>query len=63
MRGKWRLICVFWKRDIFNMKTLLQVLLARKLLSSKCVLFKNNLIPSDTVPLIKLTQIPKEQDI
>ena len=38
--------------DFFNMKTLLQLLLAQKLVSSKCVLFKNNLLPSDTVPLI-----------
>ena len=29
---------VFWKRrDVFNMKTLLQILLARKLISSMCV--------------------------
>ena len=33
------------------MKTMLQLLLAQKLLSSKCVLIKNNLLPSDTVPL------------
>ena len=33
------------------MKTLLQLLLAQKLLSSNCVLFTNNLLPSDTVPL------------
>ena len=37
--------------DFFNMKTLLQLLLAQKLTSSKCVLFKNDLLPSDTVPL------------
>ena len=42
----------FWKRlDFFNMKTLLQLLLAQKLLSCKGVLFKNNLLSSDTVPL------------
>ena len=39
--------------DFFNMKSLLLVLLAQKLISSKCVLVKNNLLPSDTVPLIK----------
>ena len=33
------------------MKTLLQLLLAHKLIASKCVLFQNNLLPSDTVPL------------
>ena len=49
MRGKWRLTCIL---DFFNMKTLLQLLLAQKLISSKCVLFKNNLVPSDTAPLI-----------
>ena len=48
MRGKWRLMCIL---DFFNMKTLLQLLLAQKLISSKCVLFQNNLLPSDTVPL------------
>ena len=37
--------------DFFNMKTLLQLLLAQKLIASKCVLFKKNLLPSDTVPL------------
>ena len=37
--------------DFFNMKTLLQLLLALKLISNKCVQFKNNLLPSDTVPL------------
>ena len=37
--------------DFFNMKTLLQFSLALKLISSKCVLFQNNLLPSDTVPL------------
>ena len=36
---------------LFNLKTLLPLLLAQKLISSKCVLFKNNLLPSDTVPL------------
>ena len=50
MRGKWRLTCLL---DFLNMKTLLQLLFAQKLISSKCVglLFKNNLLPSDTVPL------------
>ena len=48
MRGKWRLMCIL---DFFNMKTLLQLLLAQKLISSKCVLFKNNLLQGDTVPL------------
>ena len=38
--------------DFFNMKTLLPLLLALKLISSKCVLLKSNLLPSDTVPLI-----------
>ena len=33
------------------MKTLLQLLLAQKLIFSKCVLFKNNLLQSVTVPL------------
>ena len=33
------------------MKTLLQLLLAQELISSECVLFKNNLLPSDNVPL------------
>ena len=33
------------------MKTLLQLLLAQKLISSKCVLFKNNLLQGDTAPL------------
>ena len=51
MRGKWRLMCVL---DFFNTKTLLQLLLAQKLTSSKCVLFKNNLLPGDTVPLISI---------
>ena len=27
------------------------IIIAQKLISSKCALFKNNLIPSDTVPL------------
>ena len=35
------------------MKTLLQLLLAQKLISSKCVLFQNNSLQGDTVPLIK----------
>ena len=48
MRGKWRLMCILESRD---MKTLLQLLLARKLISSKCLLFKNNLLQGDTVPL------------
>ena len=38
-------------RDFFDMKTLLQLLLALKLKSSKCVPFPNNLLQSDTVPL------------
>ena len=37
--------------DFFNMKTLLKLLLAQKLISSMRVLFKTNLLPSDTVPL------------
>ena len=37
--------------DFFNMKTLLQILLAQKLISIQCVLFKNNLLQSDAVPL------------
>ena len=37
--------------DFFNMKTLLQLLLAQKLISSKCVLFQNNLLQGDTAPL------------
>ena len=37
--------------DFFNMKILLQLLLTQKLISSKCVLFQNNLLSSDTVPL------------
>ena len=41
------------RRDFFNMKTLLQLLLTQKLISSKCVLFKNNLLQGDTAPLIK----------
>ena len=48
MRGKWHLMCVL---DFFNMETLLQLLLTQKLISSKCALFKNNFLPSDTVPL------------
>ena len=49
--------CVFWKRrDFFNMKTLLQLLLAQKLISSTFVLFQNNLLQSDTVPLIMKVQ-------
>ena len=36
------------------MKTLLQILLAQKWISSKCVLFQNNLLPGDTVPLNEL---------
>ena len=36
----------------FNMKTLLQLLSAQKLISTKCVLFTNDSLPSDTVPLI-----------
>ena len=43
MRGKWRPMCIL---DFFNMKTLLQLLLAQKL-----IIFINNLLPSDTVPL------------
>ena len=38
--------------DFFNMKTLSQLLLALKLITIKCALFQNNLLPSDTVPLI-----------
>ena len=38
---------------LVNMKTLPQLLLAQKLIFSKCVLFQNNLLPSDTVPLRK----------
>jgi len=46
----------FWKRrDFFKMKTLLQLLLAQKLISSNCVLFKNNLFQRETVPLTILT--------
>ena len=33
------------------MKSLLQLLLAQKLISNKCVLFKNNLLQGDTAPL------------
>ena len=33
------------------METLLQLLLAQKLISSKCVLSKNNLLQGDTAPL------------
>ena len=51
MQGKWRLMCML---NFFKMKTLLQLLLAQKLISSKCVLFKNNLLPSDTVPLMEV---------
>ena len=51
MRGKWRLMCI---SEFFNMKTLLHLVLVQKLISNKCVLFKNNLLPSDTVPLIQL---------
>ena len=50
-RGKWRLMCIL---DFFNMKTLLQLLFVQKLISSMCVLLKNNLLQGDTVPLIKL---------
>ena len=39
--------------DFFNMKTLMQLLLAQKLISSKRVLFKNNLLQGDTAPLTK----------
>ena len=55
MRGKWRLMCIL---AFFKMKTLLQLFLAQKLISSKCIglLFKNNLLQSDTVPLI-ITQV------
>ena len=48
MRGKWRLMCIL---DFFNVKTLPQLLLTQKLISSKCVLLKNNLLQGDTVPL------------
>ena len=44
-------------RDFFNMETLQQLLLAQKLISSKGVLFKNNLLPSDTVPLIIMNEL------
>ena len=37
--------------DFFNMKTLMQLLLAQKLISSKCVLFQTNLLQGDTAPL------------
>ena len=52
MPGKWRLTCIL---DFFTMKTFSQLLLAQKLISSKCVglLFKNNLLQGDTVPLNK----------
>ena len=43
--------------DFFNMKTLLQLLLAQKLISNKCVLFQNNLLQGDTVPLTVLILI------
>ena len=46
MQGKWRLMSI--------LKALLQLLLAQKLISIKCVRFKSNLLPSDTVPLIFL---------
>ena len=54
--------CVFWKRpDFFNMKTLQQLLLAQ-LHTSKCVLFKNNLLQSEIVPLIVIIiYIPGEK--
>ena len=42
MRGKWRLTCIF---DFFNMKTLLKFILVQKLISSKYVVFQNNLLP------------------
>ena len=48
MLAKWRLMCIL---HFFNMKTLLQLLLAQKLISSKCVLFKNNQLQGDTAPL------------
>ena len=37
--------------DFFNTKTLLQLLLEQKLISSKCVPFQNDLLQGDTVPL------------
>ena len=52
MRAKWRLTCILY---FFNMKTLLKLLLAQNLIPGMCVLFKNNLLQSDTVPLT-LTQ-------
>ena len=55
MRRKWRLVCIL---DFFNMKTLLQLLLAQKLVFSKCVLFKNNLLQEDTAPLKNLYECP-----
>ena len=55
MRGKLRLMCIF---DFFNMKTLLQLSLAQKLISSKCVLFKNSLLSSETVPLMHTVIFP-----
>ena len=54
MREKWRLMCIL---DFFNTKTLLQLLLAQKLIYGKCVLFQNNLLPSDTVPLTQRNKI------
>ena len=47
MRGK-RLLMRILVSSIWK---LLQLFLAQKLISSKCVLFQSNLIPSDTVPL------------
>ena len=51
MRGKWRLMCIFGFLQYENFAIYMQLLLAQKLISSKCVLFKNNLLQSDTVPL------------
>ena len=57
MRGKWRLMRIL---DFFNMKTLLQLLSAQKLTFSKCALFQNNLLPSDTVPLNSMKMAPND---
>ena len=48
------IVCILERRDFFNMKTLLQLLMVQKLIFSNCVLFQNNLLPSDTVPLNRI---------
>ena len=52
MRGKWRLMCIL---DFFDMKNFAAIIIGTEInIYSKCVLFKNNLLPSDTVPLTKV---------